>query len=216
VNQENSVTTTSEHQMSELETIASQIRSCTDCPLSLQRTHAVPGEGPHDASLMLIGEGPGFHEDQQGRPFVGVSGQYLETLLGSIGMSRNQVFITNVVKCRPPNNRDPLPEEIKACSKYLERQTEVLRPKAILTLGRFSMARYFPREMISRIHGTPQNVDGQIVVPLYHPAAALHQGSLRTQIEADFRRIPSIVNKVLEPLEGTSLEQKPHQPRLFS
>ena len=107
--------------MTELETIANEIRSCTDCPLSLQRTQAVPGEGPLNASLMLVGEGPGFHEDQQGRPFVGASGKYLETLLKSIGMSRSQVFITNVVKCRPPSNRDPLPEEIHACGSYLER-----------------------------------------------------------------------------------------------
>ena len=201
--------------MTELETIANEIRSCTDCPLSLQRTQAVPGEGPLNASLMLVGEGPGFHEDQQGRPFVGASGKYLETLLESIGMSRSQVFITNVVKCRPPNNRDPLPEEIHACGSYLERQMVALKPKAILTLGRFSMARYFPGQMISRIHGKPQNVKGQIVVPLYRPASALHQGSLRSQIEEDFKRIPSILGDTLHEPEDTPNEQKPHQPRLF-
>ena len=165
---------------------------------------------------MFIGEGPGFHEDQQGRPFVGPAGKYLEHLLASIGLKREQVFITNVVKCRPPGNRDPLPGEIEACRKHLDRQIELLQPKAVVTLGRFSMARYFPRETISRIHGRPRVVDGQMVIPMYHPAAALHQGSMRQYIEEDFKRLPEQLEKAVEPEETPAQPPQPQQPRLFA
>jgi DNA polymerase len=168
--------------------IAKTISVCTGCGLCRGRTHAVPGEGDPDADVVFIGEGPGFYEDQQGRPFVGASGKFLDELLGSIGLDRKKVFIGNVVKCRPPNNRDPQADEIEACRKHLDAQLEAIAPKVIVTLGRHSMQRYFPGESIGRVHGQPRRKDDVIVVPMYHPAAALHQGSLRQVIEADFRR----------------------------
>jgi DNA polymerase len=146
---------------------------------------------------MFIGEGPGFYEDQQGRPFVGAAGKFLDELLAGIGLDRKKVFIGNVVKCRPPNNRDPQPDEIEACSKYLEAQIATIDPKVIVTLGRYSLQRYFPGESISRIHGTPRRRGDVIVVPMYHPAAALHQASLRRVIEADFARLPAFLEKAL-------------------
>jgi len=179
--------------MDDLSQIAQQIRTCNLCGLSAGRQKAVPGEGPAHAEVMLIGEGPGFHEDQQGRPFVGPSGQFLNELLASAGYKREQVFITNVVKCRPPGNRDPLPEEIQACACYLDRQIALINPRVIITLGRFSMAKWFPGQKISAIHGKARHIDGRIVVPMFHPAAALHQQSLRNLIAEDFRRLPEIV-----------------------
>ncbi len=163
---------------------------------------AVPGEGPADAELMFIGEGPGFHENEQGRPFVGAAGKFLEELLESIGLTREQVFITNIVKCRPPGNRDPQPAEIEACSEYLERQTGSLNPKAIVTLGRFSMARFFPNARISAIHGKPQRIGNRVVVPMYHPAAALHRPSLRATIQADFARLPELIGREARPIRA--------------
>jgi DNA polymerase len=182
---------------SNLGQIAKRVANCTDCQLCRGRTRTVPGEGNPDAQIMFIGEGPGFYEDQQGRPFVGASGKFLDELLASIGLDRKKVFIANVVKCRPPSNRDPQQDEIEACSAHLNAQIEAIQPKVIVTLGRFSMQRYFPGESVSRIHGTPRRKDGFIVVPMYHPAAALHQGSLRRVIEADFARLPGFLEKVL-------------------
>jgi uracil-DNA glycosylase family 4 len=176
-----------------LNEVASEVAVCEDCRLHLSRKNAVPGEGPAQADLMFIGEGPGFHENEQGRPFVGAAGRFLEELLASIGMKREDVFIGNVVKCRPPGNRDPEPQEIEACSKYLERQIAAINPKVIVTLGRFSMARYFPDARISKIHGQPKTIDGRLVVPMYHPAAALHQPSLRQTVEDDFSRLPELI-----------------------
>ncbi|MBN1956119.1 MAG: uracil-DNA glycosylase [Anaerolineae bacterium] len=179
--------------MSELERIAAEIRACTRCILHRGRTQAVPGAGAEEAEIMFIGEAPGFHEDQQGLPFVGASGKFLDDMLGSIGLSREQVYIANVVKCRPPANRDPLPEEIAACSSYLERQIAAIKPLLIVTLGRFSMARFFDKARISQIHGQAQRVGDVVCYPLYHPAAALHQPSLRRVVEEDFQRIPKIL-----------------------
>lgn len=176
--------------------IASEVKVCTLCELSRTRTHAVPGEGNPHARVMLIGEGPGWHEDQEGRPFVGNSGKFLGELIAKAGLTREEVFITNVVKCRPPSNRDPLPDEIHACSLYLERQIAAIDPDVIVTLGRFSMAKYFPGERISRIHGEPKKVGRRLVVPMYHPAAALHQGNLRGDIEADFAKLPRFLAEV--------------------
>lgn len=154
----------------------------------------MPGEGPADARVMFIGEGPGYHEDRQGRPFVGASGQFLDELLLMAGLQRSEVFISNVVKCRPPQNRDPQPDEVGICTTtYLFRQIELINPRVIVTLGRFSMGLYFPKEKISRIHGQPRKVDGRLIVPMLHPAAALHQPQNRTLIEADFRRLPDIL-----------------------
>ncbi|MCJ7513077.1 MAG: uracil-DNA glycosylase [Anaerolineales bacterium] len=174
-----------------LAAVAQEVSGCRQCKLHLSRKNAVPGEGPADAEILFIGEGPGFHENEQGRPFVGAAGKFLEELLATIGMRREQVFICNVVKCRPPGNRDPLPEEIAACAAYLERQLAAVNPRLVVSLGRFSMAHYFPGAKISEVHGKPRQVQGRLVVPMYHPAAALHQPSLRRIVEEDFARIPA-------------------------
>jgi len=179
--------------MSELSKLAEQVAACTKCILSKSRTRAVPGEGPENAQILFVGEGPGFHEDKQGRPFVGAAGQFLEELLAGIGMKREEVFIANVVKCRPPGNRDPMPEEIEACRAYLDRQIELINPRVVVTLGRYSMARWFPNAKISAIHGQPRKIDGRLIVPMFHPAAALHQPSLRKDVEADFFKLPDIL-----------------------
>lgn len=190
------MTETANQDLDSLETIAEAVSVCTLCELCRSRTHAVPGEGRPDARIMLIGEGPGWHEDQQGRPFVGASGKFLNELLAKAGVTRDDVFITNVVKCRPPSNRDPLPDEIAACSRYLERQIELIDPDVIVTLGRFSMAKYFPGERISKIHGQAKEIGGRLVVPMYHPAAALHQSALRGAIEDDFAKLPKLLAEV--------------------
>ena len=182
-----------------LQKIHEEIRACTQCPLHAGRTNAVPGVGPVDAEVMFIGEGPGFHEDQQGLPFVGASGQFLDELLANAGIDRESVYITNVVKCRPPGNRDPKPEEVEACKPYLDRQIELINPKVIVTLGRHSMARAFPNDKISRVHGQPRQVGEQIYFPMYHPAAALHQPSLRKTVEADFDRLRMMLDGEIEP-----------------
>jgi uracil-DNA glycosylase family 4 len=176
-----------------IEQLEAAIRACTLCALHKGRTQAVPGEGPSNADIMFIGEGPGFHEDRQGRPFVGAAGQFLEELLASINLTREQVYIANVVKCRPPGNRDPLPEELTACAPYLDRQVELIQPKVIVTLGRFSMARFFPGASISKIHGQPKRVGNVLVVPMFHPAAALHQPKWRPVVEADFKKLPGFI-----------------------
>ena len=185
--------------MSELQEIARQIHSCFDCRLSQGRTETVPGEGPEQANLMFIGEAPGYNEDKQGRPFVGAAGQLLEQLLASIGLTREQVFITNMVKCRPPNNRDPFPGEIAACSKYLDRQIELLRPKVVVTLGRHSLAKFLPGESIGKVRGKPRRHGNVTLYPMYHPAAALHQQSLRRVIEDDFKAIPALLSGRASP-----------------
>lgn len=200
--------------MSELEALAAEIAECTNCLLHRGRTKTVPGEGPENADLMFIGEAPGFHEDQQGRPFVGAAGKFLEELLESIGLGRKDVFIANVIKCRPPGNRDPLPEEIEACKSYLDRQIELIQPEMVVTLGRFSMARAFPKARISRIHGQPRKVGGVLYYPMYHPAAALHQPSLRRIIEEDMRRIPELLDQAAQIAESP-LPTEAEQLRLF-
>ena len=179
--------------MSELEELAKAISICTNCPLNKGRTHAVPGEGPESAQVVFIGEGPGFREDQQGRPFVGPAGQFLEELLRSIGMERKDVYITNMVKCRPPDNRDPFPGEIEACKKWLDRQLELINPKVVVTLGRHSLTKFFPKESISRARGRARKINGITYFPMYHPAAALHQQSLRQTIQDDFKALPGLI-----------------------
>jgi len=173
--------------------VAEEVEGCVECQLHVSRKKAVPGEGPADAEILFVGEGPGFHENEQGRPFVGAAGRFLEELLESIDLSREDVFIGNVVKCRPPGNRDPQPEEIAACSSYLHRQIKAIDPKVIVTLGRFSMAQYFPNSKISKIHGQEKEIDGRMVVPMYHPAAALHQPSLREVVKEDFALLPTLI-----------------------
>jgi uracil-DNA glycosylase family 4 len=176
-----------------LKEVAAEVSTCPKCDLCKGRTKAVPGEGNPHAKVMFIGEGPGFHEDRQGRPFVGPAGQFLEELLASINLKRADVFITNVVKCRPPGNRDPLPAEINACSNYLERQIAAINPQVIVTLGRFSMAKFFGSEKISVIHGRARKVDGRICIAMYHPAAGLHQQSLKDTIRSDFKKILQVI-----------------------
>lgn len=189
-----------------LDIIADEIAVCTKCTLHQSRTNAVPGEGPDNAQIMFIGEGPGFHEDQSGRPFVGASGNFLTELIESIGLKREDVFIANVVKCRPPGNRDPEPEEIQACQDYLDRQIELINPKVVVTLGRFSMARWFPSARISRIHGQARQFGSLLVVPMYHPAAALHQPSLREAVIEDFKKLPDLLKRPIVAEESTQDE----------
>ncbi|MDE2836476.1 MAG: uracil-DNA glycosylase [Chloroflexota bacterium] len=179
--------------MADLQALHQQIHTCQDCALHRTRENAVPGEGAPNASLMFIGEGPGFNEDRQGRPFVGAAGQYLDELLHSIGLKREDVFITNMVKCRPPNNRDPFPGEISACSGYLDAQIEAINPAVIVPLGRHALARWFPRDSISKVRARPRTFDGVTVFPLYHPAAALHNSALRATIEADFAKLGALL-----------------------
>lgn len=180
-------------QILELKKIAEAVSSCKKCDLCHSREKGVPGEGPSNAEIMFIGEGPGFHENMQGRPFVGAAGELLVELLDGIGLKREQVFITNVVKCRPPGNRDPQPEELLACDPYLEKQLQIINPKVVVTLGRFSMAKFIPQTKISEIHGQPVMVKGMLVVPFFHPAAALHRPSLRPVVEEDFSKLPDLI-----------------------
>ncbi len=172
-----------------LDEVAQAVRRCTRCPLHAHRTHAVPGEGPDRARVMLIGEAPGYYEDRSGRPFVGAAGRFLNHLLELAGLAREQVFITNIVKCRPPRNRDPRPEEIKACQVYLQAQLRLIDPRVIVTLGRFAMGYFLPEARISWVHGRPYRVQHRWVVPMYHPAAGLYREALRPVLEEDFRNL---------------------------
>jgi uracil-DNA glycosylase family 4 len=191
--------------LSELAHLYEEIKECQNCILSQGRTNSVPGEGPENADIMFIGEGPGFHEDRQGRPFVGAAGNYLNELLEKIDLGRQNVYITNVVKCRPPGNRDPQAAEIDACRSYLDKQIDLIRPRLIVTLGRFSMQRYFPGASISRIHGQPKRVGNVIYYPMFHPAAALHQPRWRSLLEEDILKIPDLLAK-LEDIEEVEPE----------
>jgi len=198
--------------MSALSELYKEIALCRQCEIARYRTKVVPGEGAEDADVMFIGEAPGWHEDQQGRPFVGPAGLYLDELLASINLGREQVYIANVIKCRPPTNRDPLPSEIHNCRKWLDRQIELIRPRMIVTLGRYSMAMFFSGKSISKIHGTAQKRDNVIYYAMYHPAAALHQQRLRQVIGADMLKIPSL----LAGSEAVpAAEQQPQQLIMF-
>ncbi len=190
-----------------------EIAQCHECELAMTRSRTVPGEGRPDADIVFIGEAPGYYEDQQGRPFVGPAGQFLEQLLGLIGLRRSDVFIANVIKCRPPQNQDPLPHQIAACEAWLRRQIAAIEPKLVITLGRYSMAKFFPGQSISRIHGQARRVGERLVVPMYHPAAALHQGSLRKTIEEDFRKLPPVLKSALA--EEKAAEPEAQQMKLF-
>lgn len=179
-----------------LDAIAAEVRACTGCRLAGTRTRAVPGEGSADTEVVFVGEGPGYHEDQQGRPFVGRAGELLNRLLGSVEWPRQDVFITNVVKCRPPDNRDPEPDEIAACAPFLRRQLEVLDPALVVTLGRHSMGRFLPGARISQVHGTTARVDpatgarDATVLAMYHPAAALRTPAIEKESYADIGHAP--------------------------
>jgi uracil-DNA glycosylase family 4 len=187
--------------MSALAELYKEITRCRNCKLAETRNTVVPGEGPEDASLFFIGEAPGWNEDQQGRPFIGQAGAFLEHLLGLINLTRDQVYIANVIKCRPPENRDPLLSEIQSCQKWLDLQIEIVKPKMIITLGRYSLARYFPGESIGKTHGKARVQDGIIYYPMYHPAAALHQNKLRKTIEMDMLEIPGLLTQTEKTTE---------------
>ena len=205
----------------ELETLAKQIVVCTKCELHRSRKKAVPGEGPTHAEIMLIGEGPGFHENEQGRPFVGAAGKFLDQLLEQGGVTRAGVWITNVVKCRPPGNRDPLPDEIDTCtSNYLQHQIKIVNPSIIVTLGRFSMGLFFKGAKITQIHGQMRKVGDRFVIAMYHPAAALHQMALKPAIMADFAKLPELLKEARAELgrskgKETKQEEPPKQMSLF-
>jgi uracil-DNA glycosylase family 4 len=200
--------------MSALTDLYEEINNCRQCDIARYRTHVVPGEGAEDADIMFIGEAPGWHEDQQGRPFVGPAGKFLDELLGLIGLKRSQVYITNVIKTRPPSNRDPLPQEIVNCRPWLDKQIELIRPKIIVTLGRYSMALFFPGKSIGKIHGTAEKRDGVIYFAMYHPAAALHQQSLRETIKADMLKIPRLLAEI-NGMPETRVEPQPKQLNMF-
>ena len=197
-----------------LEKLAKQIKVCTLCELHRSRTEAVPGEGPTHAEIMFIGEGPGANEDKQGRPFVGASGKFLDQLLEQAGVTRTDVFITNVVKCRPPGNRDPLPEEIEICTgNYLQHQIEIVDPSIIVTLGRHSMGLFFKGAKITQIHGQMRKVGDRFVIAMFHPAAALHQLSLRDTIMADFARLPALLKEARAELGKSGSKSKKKEPK---
>jgi uracil-DNA glycosylase len=195
-----------------LKEVAVEIATCSKCNLCKGRTRAVPGEGNPQAKVLFIGEGPGQQEDRQGRPFVGPAGQFLDELLDSINLRRSDVFITNVVKCRPPNNRDPLPEEIAACDEYLDRQIAAIQPHVIVTLGRYSMTKFFGNEKISAIHGRARKKDGYICIAMYHPAAGLHKHDLKNVIRDDFKKIPIIIAEA-ERMVSESPRKLPRPPK---
>ena len=190
---------TTEERRATLEAIAIEVRACDRCRLAEGRTNAVPGEGSPDTEVVFVGEGPGQNEDRSGRPFVGAAGTLLEELLGMIGWGRDDVFITNVVKCRPPNNRDPEPDEIAACEPFLRRQLEALDPALLVTLGRFSLQTFMPGDRISRVHGTERTIDPSTGAraatgyAMYHPAAALRQGVLKETMQRDMAAVPEVL-----------------------
>ncbi len=203
-----------------LNQIAAEVAVCTRCPLHKSRKKAVPGEGPANSEIMFIGEGPGFHENEQGRPFVGAAGQFLDQLLARAGLKRSEVWIGNVVKCRPPDNRDPFPEELATCDDYLERQIAAINPKIIVTLGRFSMAKFLPGAKISAVHGQMRRVGDRFVIAMFHPAAALHNLNLRPLILADFAKLPQLLEQARRELDRSTPapqapKQEPKQLSLF-
>ena len=198
--------------MSGLPDLYKEIAVCRKCELYKTSTRSVPGEGPGKAEIMFIGEGPGWNEDQQGRPFVGAAGKFLDQLFSSIGMKRDQVYITNVVKHRPPNNREPLPSEIAACNCWLDQQIALIHPRVIVTLGRHSMARFLQNKSISKIHGTAEHRDGVVYFAMYHPAAALHQQNLRYEIEQDMLKIPALLAGIKKTVKN---DEKPQQLSMF-
>lgn len=198
-----------------LAAIAAEIERCSACPLFRSATRAVPGEGAPTARLMLIGEAPGFQEDRQARPFVGPAGKLLDELLAGIGLRREEVFITNVVKHRPPDNRDPLPEEVAACRPFLERQLALIRPQVIGLLGRFAMELFLPGARISQAHGKPRRVGDVVVVPLVHPAAALHRGDWRPHLVADFQALRQVLDNAASVAPARPKPPDAEQLRLF-
>ncbi|MDA0768836.1 MAG: uracil-DNA glycosylase [SAR202 cluster bacterium Casp-Chloro-G4] len=185
--------------MSEYEKLFQQIKSCTQCVLSKGRIQAVPGEGSPTADIMFIGEGPGSNEDRDGKPFIGRAGSVLTGLLEGIGLSREDVYITNMVKCRPPDNRDPMADELSACSGFMDAQIALIKPKVIVTLGRFSFGKFFPGESITNARGKPRRWKDLTVYPMYHPAASLYNPKLRPVLEHDFGQLTELIGQVVQP-----------------
>ncbi len=182
-----------------LDAISAAVVTCTKCRLNETRTRAVPGDGSPFPSVLFVGEGPGANEDEQGLPFVGRAGSLLDALLDLVPLRRQDVYITNVVKCRPPGNRDPMPDEVTACWPYLEAQLALLEPRVIATLGRHSLGRFFPGARISEMHGRPVTWrEGIVLLPLYHPAAGLRSTKLRTALEEDIQKIPDAIIMALD------------------
>lgn len=201
-----------------MERLNAEVEHCTRCPLHLNTTHGVPGEGPYDADIMLVGEGPGYNEDKQGRPFVGAAGKFLDqVLLPLAGLKRSEVYIANVVKHRPPNNRDPMPNELAACLPYLQRQIKLINPHVIVTLGRFSLGTFFPGDMISKVHGQVRTREGRNFFHMYHPAAALHQERLRQTLEEDMKKLGKFLQEDAQPQGAASApeDDDPEQLSLF-
>jgi uracil-DNA glycosylase family 4 len=198
--------------------IAREVSACQKCARYHARQKSVPGEGPADSEIMFIGEGPGFHENEQGRPFVGAAGQFLDELLAAAGLERPKVWIGNVVKCRPPGNRDPLPEELAACNVYLEQQIAALNPKIIITLGRFSMNKFMPGAKISGVHGQMRRVGERFVIAMFHPAAALHQAALKPAILHDFAQLPKLLEQARAALKhfAPAAEEPQEDPKQLS
>lgn len=192
----------------EMNQLAAEISTCSRCQLHLSRKKSVPGEGNIATKILFIGEGPGLNENESGRPFVGQAGNFLNELLSMAKVNRSDVFITNVVKCRPPSNRDPMPEELSACAVFLDKQIEIINPLVIVTLGRFSMAKYFPFQRISMIHGQGHWIGDRLVVPMFHPAAALHQPNLRTSILHDFTLLPNYLKEAAARIITTEEEKR--------
>jgi DNA polymerase len=201
--------------------IAAEVSTCQECVLYHSRKNAVPGEGPANSMIMFIGEGPGFYENEQGRPFVGAAGKFLDELLAQAGLKRPEVWIGNVVKCRPPGNRDPLTEELAACDEYLERQIAAISPKIIITLGRYSMGKFMPGAKISAVHGQMRRVGDRFVIAMFHPAAALHQASLKPAIMKDFAQLPKLLEQARTalvksaPMTVDEPQEEPKQLSLF-
>jgi len=193
-----------------LEDIADSVIRCSLCPLHATRNHAVPGEGTAHSGIVLLGEGPGYHEDQQGRPFVGASGNLLNELIMSNNLKRSDLFITNIVKCRPPSNRDPSPDEITTCSSHLNHQLSLIKPVVIMTLGRHALSNFFPNELISKVRGqVRQSANGYTILPTYHPAAILRNPNLRPTIEQDFKTLIEIANRLHQKDDTPESRQLP-------
>jgi DNA polymerase len=193
--------------------VAKEVTICQKCALYHSRKKAVPGEGPAEAEIMFIGEGPGFNENEQGRPFVGAAGNFLNELLAEAGLKRSEVWIGNVVKCRPPGNRDPLPEELSACNEYQERQIAAINPKIIITLGRYSMGKFMPGAKISSVHGQMRRVGDRYVIAMFHPAAALHQAALKPAILKDFSQLPKLLEQARAALKHSAPAPVAEEPK---
>ena len=200
--------------METIQILADQIRECQKCPLHQTRDKAVPGEGPPNAEIMMIAEGPGFNEDRQGKPFVGPAGTFLDQLLVEAKLKRADVFITNIIKCRAPNNRDPVPNEVSACTPWLDQQVEAIKPRLIVTMGRFATERFLPGETISKVRGRLRRRFGLNIYPVIHPAAGLRRNDMRQNVIQDFRNIPQVMKDLSRPTDD-DMETPSSQPNLF-